>query len=131
MKKLEAVSRGVDAVYPFLGSFFTMLNHTYSYIRTRGLILIAANARWDQQGQIDGITDTYLEHIMDPSPITARQCIKALPLMARYRPGLRSKIMNALERADHSNHQESMRELLGKDIDQALDQLGKEAYCQP
>ncbi|NLB27355.1 MAG: GNAT family N-acetyltransferase [Clostridiaceae bacterium] len=130
MKKLEAVSREADAVYPFLGSFFTMLNHANSYIRTRGLILIAANARWDQQGQIDGIIDAYLEHIMDPSPITARQCIKVLPLMARHRPGLRSRIVNALERADHSNHQESMRELLGKDIDQALNRLGEEASCQ-
>ncbi|MFA5585372.1 MAG: GNAT family N-acetyltransferase [Saccharofermentanales bacterium] len=123
MKKLEAVSREADAVYPFLGSFFTMLNHANSYIRTRGLILIAANARWDKQGQIDGNMDTYLEYIMDPSPITARQCIKSLLLMACYRPGLRSKIVHALESADHSYYQESMRELLGKDIGLVVEQL--------
>jgi hypothetical protein len=124
MKKLEAISQEVDAVYPFLGSFVAMLNHPNSFIRTRGLILIAANVRWDRQGQIDDSIDSYLEHITDPSPITARQCIKTLPLIARYRPRLKSKIVDALMLADHESYQESMRELLRKDVGQALDLIG-------
>ncbi len=125
MKELDAISQETDAVYPFIKTFAVLQKDSNSYIRTRGLILIASNARWDQAGQIDGFIDSYLEHIKDPSPITARQCVKSLTLIARYRPGLRARIAEALMTADPSGYPESMSGLLLKDIDQALDQIKK------
>lgn len=79
LKLLESESNISSAVYPYFGSFVELLNNGNSYIRTRGILLIAANARWDVDFKIDEITDQYLKHISDEKPITARQCIKALP----------------------------------------------------
>jgi len=47
LKKLEEKSLQSDEVYPFLDQFVQMLNHPNSYVRTRVIRLIAANAKWD------------------------------------------------------------------------------------
>lgn len=87
LKELESESERSDAVSLYFDSFASMLNDSNSYIRTRGIRLIAANAKWDKDCKIDEIIDSYLNHIMDDKPITARQTIKALPAIAQYKPG--------------------------------------------
>lgn len=82
LKLLEEESSRSDTVYPFFDTLVEMLDDPKSYVRTRALILVAANARWDTGNRIDEIIDSYLKHILDDKPITARQCIKALPLIA-------------------------------------------------
>lgn len=62
-----------------------MLDNDNSYIRTRGLILLAYNAKWDKDYKMNEIIDKYLKHITDVKPITARQCIELLPIIARYK----------------------------------------------
>lgn len=52
-----------------------------SYIRTRGLTLIAYNAKWDEDNKIDKIIDEYLKRIEDVEPITARQCIRIFKIL--------------------------------------------------
>lgn len=47
LKQLEDKSSRSAEVYPFFDTFVEMLNNKNSYIRTRGIILIAANAKWD------------------------------------------------------------------------------------
>ncbi|MEG0752347.1 MAG: SufBD protein, partial [Angelakisella sp.] len=47
LKQLEDESKRCSNVYPFFETFAEMLDSTNSYIRTRGIILIAANAKWD------------------------------------------------------------------------------------
>lgn len=42
-----------------------MIDSDNSYIRTRGLTLIACNAKWDKDNKIDEIIDEYLKHIED------------------------------------------------------------------
>ena len=59
-----------------------------SYIRTRGLLLIAVNAKWDAGNKIDEIIDKYLKCTTDEKPITARRCIKLLPAIVKYRQRL-------------------------------------------
>ena len=88
LKELELASEKGSSVYSFFDIFAEMLNNSNSYIRTRGLLLISANAKWDLGYKIDKIIDKYLKHIMDDKPITARQCIKALPNIAKYKPDL-------------------------------------------
>ncbi len=94
-------------------------------IRTRGLTLIAYNARWDRDNKIDEIIDGYLKHITDVKPITARQCIKLLPMIAKDKPELRNDICSALERADISFYDDSMQPLVYKDIQKALKEIQK------
>ena len=67
----------------------------------------------------------YLKHITDVKPITARQCIKLLPMIAKDKPELRNDICSALERADISFYDDSMQPLVYKDIQKALKEIQK------
>lgn len=83
LQKLQKESAETDYVYPYMDRLSDMLDSDNSYIRTRGLTLIAYNAKWDKDYKIDELIDKYLKHITDVKPITARQCIKLLPIIAR------------------------------------------------
>ena len=122
--ELQAESERSGCVYPFMGRLFDMLKSDNSYIRTRGLVLIAYNARWDN-GYIDENIALFLEHITDEKPITARQCVKLLPLIARDRQGLIRVILSALENAELSCYSDNMRQLVQKDIVDAINEIKK------
>lgn len=85
LKLLELESEHSNAIYEFFDIFVEMIDDNNSYIRTRGLILISANAKLDVENKIDEIIDNYLKHILDVKPIIARQCIKALPNIMKHR----------------------------------------------
>lgn len=85
-----------------------MPDSDHSYIRTRGLTLLAYNAKWDKDYKIDEVIDKYLKHITDIKPITARQCIKLLHIIAKYRPELKNDILSALDKADLSFYDKAM-----------------------
>ena len=93
--------------------------------RTRGLTLIAYNAKWDKDNKIDEIIDEYLKHIEDVKPITARQCIKLLPMIAKNKPELKCDIVAALQKADTSIYADSMQPLVYKDIQNSLAEIEK------
>lgn len=120
LKALEEASAESNCLYPHMDEFIAMASSGNSYVRTRGLALIAHNAKWDVDDKIDGIIDGYLEHITDEKPICARQCIKLLPLLAEAKPALASKIVSALRDADVARYPDSMRPLVQKDIRDSL-----------
>lgn len=122
LQSLEVESEKSNSVYKYFHRFTEMMDNKNSYIRTRGIILISANAKWDTENKIDEIIDDYLKHILDEKPITARQCIKALPNIARYKSDLVEVIRDALRKADVEIYSDSMQELVYKDI---LDTLKK------
>lgn len=125
LQELQKESVETDKVYSYMDRLGDMLDSDNSYIRTRGLTLIAYNARWDRDNKIDEIIDGYLKHITDVKPITARQCIKLLPMIAKDKPELRNDICSALERADISFYDGSMQPLVYKDIQKALKEIQK------
>lgn len=125
LQKLQKESEETDHVYPYMDRLSDMLESDNSYIRTRGLTLLAYNARWDRDNKIDEIIDGYLKHITDVKPITARQCIKLLPVIAKDKPELKEDILSALHRADVSFYEDSMRPLVYKDIQKALKEIQK------
>lgn len=57
-----------------------MLGSDNSYVRTRGLLLIEANARRDAGYLIDENINQILSYITDPKPNAARQFIQSLPV---------------------------------------------------
>lgn len=124
LKLLEEESGRSDAVYLHLDLLIELMDSPNSYQRARGLRLIAANAKWDSEGRVDGVIDRYLTHILDEKPTTARQCIQALPLIAQGKPELAGRIRQALSSADLSGYADSMEPLLRKDIAAALKQIG-------
>jgi len=102
-----------------------MLDSDNSYIRTRGLTLLAYNAKWDKDYKIDEVIDKYLKHITDVKPITARQCIKLLPIIAKHKPELKNDVLSALHKADISIYEDSMQSLVYKDIQKTLKVIQK------
>lgn len=120
LKALEEMSAESNCLYPHMDKFIAMASSGNSYVRTRGLALIAHNAKWDVDGKIDGIIDRYLEHITDEKPICARQCIKLLPLLAEAKPALAPKIVSSLRDANVARYPDSMRPLVQKDTRDSL-----------
>ena len=125
LKELQKMSSESDEVYAHLDEFISMLNSDNSYLRSRGLTLIAANVKWDHGKKIDSIIDSYLQHITDVKPITSRLCIKTLPELAESKPELKNKIISALQNADLSEYKDSMRPLIRSDIETVLEKLTK------
>ena len=125
LQELQKESEETDHVYPYMDRLSDMLESDNSYIRTRGLTLLAYNARWDRDNKIDEIIDGYLKHITDVKPITARQCIKLLPMIAKNKPELKCDIVFALQKADTSIYAESMQSLVYKDIQNSLAEIEK------
>ncbi len=122
---MQKENEETDCVYPYMDKLSDMLDSDNSYIRTRGLTLLACNARWDKDYKIDEVIDKYLKHITDVKPITARQCIKLLPIIAKHKSELKNVILSALHNADISMYEDSMRSLVYKDIQKALEVIQK------
>lgn len=125
LQELQRKSEETDCVYSYMDRLSDMLDSDNSYIRTRGLILLAYNAKWDKDYKIDEVIDKYLKHITDVKPITARQCIKLLPIIAKYKPELKNDILSALYKADVSVYDDSMQPLVYKDIQKELKEIQK------
>lgn len=123
LQLLQKESEERNCVYPYMDRLSDMLDSDNSYIRTRGLTLLAYNAKWDKDNKIDEIIDKYLKHITDIKPITARQCIKLLPIIAEYKPELKNDILSALHKANISIYGDSMQSLIHKDIQKALNEI--------
>lgn len=120
LQTLQKEAEISNALYGYMDQFSDMLESDNSYIRTRGLILIAYHAKWDVDHKLDEVIDLYLRHITDSKPITARQCVKLLPMIAEYKPDLREDIILALQKADTSIYADSMQPLVQKDIQETL-----------
>lgn len=123
LKTLQAESERSPVVYSFMDRLGEMLDSDNSYLRTRALTLLAYNARWDTDYKIDEIIDCYLKHITDPRPITARQCIQLLPMLAKDKPDLKDAILAALHQANITVYADSMQPLIYKDIQNALAEI--------
>lgn len=59
LQELQKASEETASVYPYMDRFSQMLDSENSYIRTRGLVLLAYNAKWDKDYKIDEILDEF------------------------------------------------------------------------
>ncbi len=122
-QQITEESRASDTWYSHFDEFAALLSHKNSLVRNRAISILAANARWDRAGKFDALLDEFLSHVADAKPITARQCVAALPEVAEAKPELISRIRAALEQADLSGYPDSMRPLILKDIVAALQKI--------
>ncbi len=99
-----------------------MNNQNNSYIRTRGLRLIAYNTKWDIHDQVNSIIEEWLKHIEDEKPIVARQCIKDTIIIAKNKPKLIDIILDRLEKMNKI-YDNSMQSLVYKDRQKAIHQI--------
>ena len=122
-QQITEESRVSDAWYSHINEFAALLSHKNSLVRNRAISILAANARWDREGKFDALLDKFLSHVTDVKPITARQCVAALPEIAEAKPELAPRIRTALEQADLSGCPDSMQPLVLKDIVAALQKM--------
>lgn len=122
-QQITEESRASDAWYPCFDRFAELLRHKNSLVRNRAIAILAANARWDREGKFDALLDEFLSHVTDAKPITARQCVAALPEIAEVKPELIPRIRATLEQADLSGYPDSMQPLVLKDIVAALQKI--------
>ena len=122
-QQITAESRVSDTWYPCFDRFAELLQHKNALVRNRAIAILAANARWDRDEKFDALLDSFLSHVTDAKPITARQCVAALPEMAEAKPELVPRIRAALEQADLSGYPDSMQPLILKDIVAALQKI--------
>lgn len=113
---LQSYSQYSNEVYQFLETFNKLLNSENIYQRSMGLMMIAENAKWDEDNKLELVIDEYLEHVYDSRPIAERQCIHSLRKIIPYKPNLRLKIAEKLISFDITCVTETMRELVYKDI---------------
>lgn len=125
LQKLQEASEQGPEVAVFVPHFYELLDSKRSYVRTRGIILLAANAKWISEKELERILPKLLEHIADPKPITARQCIQCLPQIVDEKPVTAPAIVAALKQVKLTGYQESMQKLLAQDIQQVLRQIQK------
>lgn len=123
MQQIVEESRASDTWYPCFDRFAELLRHKNSLVRNRAIAILAANARWDREGKFDVLLGEFLSHVTDAKPITARQCVAALPEIAKAKPELIPCIRAALEQADLSRYSDSMQPLVLKDIVSALQKI--------
>lgn len=125
LQELQNESEKNNCLSPYVDRLSDMLDNENSYIRTRGLVLLVYYAKWDEDYKIDELLDKFLRHITDIKPITARQCIKLLPILATHKPELKDAIFSSLYNADISIYDDSMQPLIRKDIQKALKEIQK------
>ena len=87
-----------------------------SYQRSIGVMLLAANARWDSAGKTAAVLDAFLSILNDEKPITVRQCIQSLQLIIPYHPELSKRIAERLLALDLLALRDTMRKLILLDI---------------
>ncbi|WP_302951532.1 hypothetical protein [Holdemania filiformis] len=120
LKHLLAISETCAEVSYYFDKFVALLQDPQSYVRTRGLLLIAANARWVKEKTCAAALPFCLELIQDPKPITRRQCIQALPSLSAAHPSLKPSILAALTGAQIQDVPETMQRLIVKDIQKTM-----------
>lgn len=120
---LENESLKSNITYCFFDSFLEMADDKSSYIRSRGLLLIAANAQWDIDNKIEMNINCILSHIVDKKPSVSRMFIKSLPKITKYKKNLIHRIQMELSNADTSIYNNNMKPLVEKDIREVLSNL--------
>jgi hypothetical protein len=127
---LQSRSAATPDVYRYWDVFRDKLTSENSYQRSIGMLLLAANARWDEGGRCAEALDDMAKLLGDEKPITIRQCVGALEAIALAVPEVREKICTRLMATDLSMIRETMRKLVQKDIVHALTAL-KGLYSTP
>lgn len=123
LKECLEISKSCNNLYQYFDKFVEMMNsQNNSYIRTRGLRLIAYNSKWDTDNKINSCIEKWLEHIEDEKPITARQCIKDTVILAKNKQELIDTILKKLEKISKI-YDDGMQSLISKDRQKAILQI--------
>jgi hypothetical protein len=112
---LQANSRLFPLVYSHWEEIEKKLENPNSYQRSLGLMLIAENVKWDNDGKFSKTIDNYLICCADEKFITARQAIQGLANVVKATSKYDNKIIQALTVLSIDKYKENQQNLLKKD----------------
>lgn len=113
---LEDRSANHNDVYPYWHTFTAKFASPNSFQRSLGLMMVAANVKWDRENKFETILERYLSFFDDEKPVTVRQCIQSLAKIVPYKPALLNRISDKLMAIDIAARKESQRKILLMDI---------------
>lgn len=113
---LQMRSKDTDDLYKYWAVFREKLTSDNSYQRSIGLMLIAANVKWDSAGKFEENYDTFCALLNDEKPITVRQCVQSFAEIVPYKPKMNNKIAETLMNIDIEAIRETMQKLVLLDI---------------
>ena len=113
---LQSRSKDSDDLYKYWDVFSSKLQSDNSYQRSIGLMMIAANVKWDTDNRFEDTFNEFCALLNDEKPITVRQCIQSFEYIVPYKPQLCPKIAETLMGIDILNAKETMRKLFLIDI---------------
>lgn len=120
LQELEELSESMD-LSSYIEDFLKMLSNESSYVRVRGFRLICKNAKWDKENKIKESMDKILEELEDEKPIAVRQCLKAIQEIVIHKKELHSLIKEKISHINYLKYNDSMQELLFKDVTEVLE----------
>lgn len=123
---LKHRSLDTEDVYRYFDVFALKLINKNSYQRSLGVMLIAANAKWDINNKINDIINSYLLVCEDEKPITSRQCLQSILQILPYKEELWDTITNKLLDINIENISKNMRKSTVIDIINVLKYINKE-----
>ncbi|MDD2553800.1 MAG: hypothetical protein PHP51_04440 [Desulfotomaculaceae bacterium] len=113
---LQDRSLNHNDVYPFWHVFEEKLKSDNPEQRSIGIMLIAANTKWDKENKIDGAIDAYLLCLNDKNPVIIRQCIQSLHQILPYKKHLYLYIADRLISVNIPDIEVTMRKAVLIDI---------------
>jgi hypothetical protein len=117
---LQAYSKEKPSVYNYWDVLDQKLESANSYQRSLGVMLIAENVRWDNEGRFAKSMGKYLACCNDEKFITARQCIQGLGLIIESTGKYKDAIKSALVNLQFTQYKENQKKLLCKDVANVL-----------
>ncbi len=117
---MQSVSRLFPTVYEYWGELEKKLDSDNSYQRSLGVMLIAANLRWDKEGKFAKTFQKYLSCCNDEKFITARQSIQGLVTILDVTDKFNAEIKQGLSNLQLSKYKENQQKLLQNDISKVL-----------
>lgn len=121
---LQAHSREKPSVYRYWDVLEEKLSSDNSYQRSIGVMLIADNVRWDNEGKFAKIINKYMTCGSDEKFITARQTIQGLETIVKSTDRYNDAIKQALVKLQFTKYKDNQQSLLKKDVSNALKAIG-------
>ena len=122
---LQAHSKEAPSVYPYWEVLEKKLDSDNSYQRSLGVMLIAENVRWDNEGKFAKIFGKYMACCGDEKFITARQTIQGLGTIMQSTDKYNDAIETALTNLQFSQYKDNQQKLLKKDVAATLKAIKK------
>jgi hypothetical protein len=107
-------------IYPYWPVFTAKMDDANSFQRNIGIMMIAANIKWDEAQQFTAAFPHYIGHCTDEKFITCRVTLQSIPQWVAYRPDLLQETAAKLMAIDVSKFKESQTKLILIDIMNAL-----------